>query len=211
MKRKTIVIIVGVAVAAMVFAGVALSLEGSPSVGPDRAAEALRKAPGTKEKAHAAPRVDGQTWGLRSYTNVRGELCLSRDVPGEAVGTGCLPAAKLFADGPLFAIPGARQESAPYAKYEWDNQWVYGIAHPAITTLTLVNMDCSTQDLTLDEDGAFNHVVGSAKTKQGELPYKLIARGVGGRVLAEKVVAAGLTENAKKAGHQAPRPKQECR
>lgn len=222
MKRKAIVISVGAVTAAMAFVGVAFSLDGTDArVGPtpeqmagqmaEQVAEASRQAPGTKEKTHLSPRVDGQTWGLRSYTNVRGEVCLSHDVPGELVETGCISAATIFARGPLYALPGARQESAGYAKEEWDNQSVYGIAHPDIATLTLVNMDCSTQDLSLDEDGVFNYVAGREKIKKGELPYKLIARGAGGAVLAERVVAIGLSHNAKQAGRTAPQPKQACR
>lgn len=214
MKRKTIVISVGAVIAAMAFAGVALSLDRSSArVGPtpEDVAEALRKAPGTTEKTHPAPRVAGETWGLRSYTNVRQEVCLSHDVPGELVGTGCISSDKLFTRGPLYVLRGARQEPVPYAKTEWDRQWVYGLAHPAVTSLTLVSMDCSTQDLSLDEDGAFNYVVGSERIQRGELPYKLMARGAQGSLLAEEVVAIGLSRNAKTAGHKAPQPKQACR
>lgn len=81
MKRKTVVIVPGAAIAGIVFGGVALSLDGTDArvrPTPEEAAEAIRKVPGTKEKAHAAPRVDGQTWGLRSYSNVRGDLFVSR-------------------------------------------------------------------------------------------------------------------------------------
>jgi hypothetical protein len=144
------------------------------------------------------------------YNNVRGELCLSHNVPSEGVGTSCI-ADKLFRRGPLFALTGARQESAAYPKLEWDNQWVYGIAHSDVKTLTLVNMDCSTHDLSLDRDGAFNHVIGREQIENGELPYKLIARGSAGDVLAERVVAVGLPGNAKNAGLEAPHPEQACR
>lgn len=72
-------------------------------------------------------------------------------------------------------------------------------------------MDCSTQQLALDNDGAFNHTVNSEKIKNGELPYKLIARGRDGRILAEEVVTIGLTYHAKRAGLKVPQPKQSCR
>jgi hypothetical protein len=198
----------------MIFAGVALSLGGrntfeAPT--PQQAAEAARKAPGSEDKAHAAPRVDGQTWGLRSYPNVRGEICLSHDVPGELVGTGCIATERLFMRGPIRAYPGARQTPAGYAKTEWDNQWVYGIVHPAVQSLTLVNMDCSTRELPLDEDGVFNYVAGRKQIEKGELQWKLIGRGAGGEVLAEREVSIGLTRNAKNAGHPVPVPRQDCR
>ena len=165
----------------------------------------LTLAPGTKEKTHPSPRVDGQTWSLRSYTNVRGEKCLSQDVPGELVGTGCIAVEKLFARGLLYVLPGARQDPNS-SLTEWSNQWVYGIAHRAVTKLTLVNMDCSSEDLTLDSDGAFNYVAGREKLEKGAVPYKLIARGATGTILAERDVAIGLSHNAKKAGQTPPRP-----
>jgi hypothetical protein len=214
MNGKTIVISIGSLVAAMACAGVAFSLDNTSAPvtpSPEDIAAAARKAPGTPEKMHASPRVDGQTWGLRSYTNVRGEICLSHDVPGELVGTGCRPAARFFADGPLYALPGARQIPRGYANEEWDNQWVYGVAHPDIARLTLVNMDCSTQDLTLDEDGAFNYVAGREKIKKGAMQYKLIARDESGQVLAERVISIGLTLNARTAGRPIPQPKPDCR
>lgn len=215
MKRELIVISVGAVIAAMVFAGVAFSLgETNARSGlthAEQIAEASRKAPGTQEKTHPSPRVDGQTWGLRSHTNVRGEVCLSHDVPGELTGTRCIPADKIFADGPLYAAPGARQEAAGYAKQEWDNQWVQGIAHPTVATLTVVNMDCSTEDVALDKDGVFNHVVGRDKIRKGEFPHKLIARNSAGVTIAERVITIGLTKNAKDAGHEPPSPGQACR
>jgi hypothetical protein len=114
--------------------------------------------------------------------------------------------------GARFArIPGARQTPAGYAKTEWDNQWVYGIVHPAVKSLTLVNMDCSTRELPLDEDGVFNYVAGRKQIEKGELQWKLIGRGAGGEVLAEREVSIGLTRNAKNAGHPVPVPRQDCR
>jgi hypothetical protein len=211
-NRKTLVITVVSGIIAMAFAGVALSRGGSdaPAADPAHAGEAWRKASGSEEKTHPSPRVDGQTWGMRSYTSVRGELCLSNDVPGEAVGTGCIARERLFADGPVFAIRGARQESGSQAKQDWDNQWVYGFAHPSIKELALLNMDCSTVRLSLDDDGAFKHVVSRAEIQAGQVPFKLIGRGLAGQVLAEKDVSIGLTRNADKAGLGAPRPKQVC-
>jgi hypothetical protein len=221
MNRKAIVISVGALIATMAFVGMAYSLDGTNArVVPTpqeiaevsrSIAEASRKAPGTKERMHPSPRVDGQTWGLRSYTNVAKEVCLSHDVPGELVGSGCISPAKLFARGPIYALPGARQEPAPYAKTEWDSQWVYGIVHPDVATLTVVSMDCSTQDLALDEHGAFNHVVGKEKIKRGELMYKLIARDSAGQMVGERIVNIGLSQNAQRAGHEAPTPKAACR
>lgn len=212
MNRKILLIAVASGIVAMAFAGVALSRAGSdaPIADSAQAAEAWRKASSSEEKTRPSPRVDGQTWGMRSYTNVRGELCLSNDVPGEAVGTGCIPSERLFADGPVFAVRGARQESAPQAKQEWDNQWVYGFAHPSIKQLTLLNMDCSIIPLSLDEDGAFKYVAARAEIQAGQVPFKLIGRGSSGQVLVEKDVSIGLSRNAEKAGREAPRPKEAC-
>ena len=198
-----------ISAAAVVFAGVAFSQHGSTwSFAPDPAE--LRKAPNSVEKQHPSPKVDGQTWGLKSYDNVGGDVCLSHDVPGEAVGTSCVPRKKLFADGPLVASPGARQIPAGYPKTEWDNMWVYGVAHPQIKDLKLVNMDCSTASLELDADGAFNYVVGAAKIREGVIPYKLIASDARGEVVAERTIAIGLTFHAKNAGLEAPRPGRAC-
>ena len=198
-----------VSAAAVVFAGVALSQHGSPwSFAPDPAE--LRKAPNSIEKQHPSPTVDGQTWGLRSYENVAGNVCLSHDVPGEAVGTNCVSRKKLFTRGPLAAYPGARQIAANYPKTEWDNMWVYGAAHPQVATLRLVNIDCSTQSLQLDGDGVFNHVVGAAQIREGLIPYKLIASDARGQVVAERTIAIGLTYHGKRAGLEAPTPGRAC-
>ena len=198
-----------VSTAAVVFAAVALSQQGSTwSFAPNPAE--LHNAPNSVDKQHPSPKVDGQTWGLRSYENVAGEVCLSHDVPGEAVGTSCIARKKLFARGPLTAYPGARQIAANYPKTEWDNMWVYGAAHPQVATLKLVNMDCSTQSLQLDGDGVFNHVVGAAQIREGVIPYKLIASDAPGQVVAERTIAVGLTYHAKRAGLEAPRPARAC-
>jgi hypothetical protein len=198
-----------VSTAAVAFAGVALSQHGSTwSSSPDPAE--LRRAPNSIEKQHPSPKVDGQTWGLRSYENLSGDVCLSHDVPGEAVGAGCISRKKLFARGPLAAYPGARQIAANYPKTEWDNMYVYGAAHPQVASLRLVNMDCSAQSLQLDRDGVFNHVVGAAQIREGLIPYKLIATDAAGEVVAERTLSIGLPLNAKKAGLEAPRPGRAC-
>lgn len=207
--RAVAVLLLVVSVAAVAFAGVALSQRGSAwSFAPDPAE--LRKSPNSVEKQHPSPKVDGQTWGLRSYENVAGNVCLSHDVPGELVGTSCVPRKKLFARGPLAAYPGARQIPAGYAKTEWDNMWVYGAAHPQIANLKLVNMDCSTQSLQLDGDGVFNHVIGAAQIREGVIPHKLIATDARGQVVAERTIAIGLTYHGKRAGLEPPRPGRAC-
>jgi hypothetical protein len=213
--RRATFIALAAAIIAMGLAGVAYSLT-RPTLPfavptPEAAEEATRRAPGTKERIHDAPRVDGQTWDLRSYDNVRGDLCLTHEVPGELVGTGCMPADKLFARGRLYARPGARQVAGEPVTPEWDNQWVYGIAHPAVRTLTLVNMDCSTVALTLDQDGAFHYVASREDIRSGRQMYKLVARGQTGAVVAERKVAIGLTKIAKDAGLDPPRPGAGCR
>jgi hypothetical protein len=191
------VILAGATATTLAVAGSALSLSrANLRPGPERAAEVLRKAPGTAERSHRSPRVDGQTWALRGYDNVRGDLCLTHEVPGELVGTGCMPAAKVFARGPLLAYRGARQISRSGRKLEWDNQWIYGFAHPAIKTLTLVNINCSTQRLSVDEHRVFHHVVGREGIRSGGVPYKLHARGSRGELLAERVFAVTIPRNA---------------
>jgi hypothetical protein len=208
-STRAVGILLVVSTVAVAFAGVALSQHGSSwSFAPDPAG--LRRAPNSIEKQHRSPKVDGQTWGLRSYKNVGGDVCFSHDVPGEAVGIGCVPRKKLFARGPLAAYPGARQIAANYPKTEWDNMWVYGAAHPQVANLKLVNMDCSTQSLELDGDGVFNHVVGAAQIREGVIPYKLIASNPRGQVVAERTIATGLSYNARKAGLEAPRPGRAC-
>jgi hypothetical protein len=209
MSTRAVGILLVVSTAAVAFAGVALSQQGSPwSFAPDPAE--LREAPNSIEQQHPSPKVDGQTWGLRSYENVAGDVCLSHDVPGEAVGTSCVSRKKLFARGPLAAYPGARQIAANYPKTEWDNMWVYGAAHPQVASLKLVNMDCSTESVQVDGDGVFNHVVGAAQIREGVIPYKLIASDARGQVVAERTIAIGLTYHGKKAGLEAPRPGGTC-
>lgn len=197
------------AASTVAFAGVALSQQGSTwTFRPDSGA--LRKAPNSVEKRHPSPSVDGQTWGLRSYENVGGDVGFSHDVPGELVGTGCIPRKKLFARGPLMAYPGARQIAANYPKTEWDNMWLYGAVHPEVANLELVNMDCSTKSLQLDGEGVFNHVVGAAQIRERVIPYKLIASDARGQVLAERKILIGLPRNGKSAGLEAPRLGRAC-
>jgi hypothetical protein len=198
-STRAVGIVLVVSVAAAVFAGVALSQRGSTWLFEPDPAE-LRRAPNSVEKQHPSPRVDGQTWGLRSYENVGGDVCFSHDVPGELVGTGCIPRKKLFARGPLMAYPGARQIPDAYRKSEWDNMWVYGAVHPQVANLQLINMDCSTESLQLDDDGAFNHVVGAAQIRAGLIPYKLIASDSAGQVVAQRTIRIGLPFNGKRAG-----------
>jgi hypothetical protein len=213
-RRRKALIALAAAITALAFAGVAFSLN-RPSLPftapqPEDFEETFRRAPGTKDKVHDVPRVDGATWDLRSYNNVRGELCFSHEVPGELTGTSCMPPEKLFKRGPLFVLPGARQISAGYRKLEWDNQWVYGVAHPDIKTLTLVHMDCSTVALPLDKHGVFHHVVGRDEIRSGKQQYKLIARGASGEVLVERRIAGNQPKNARDAGVEPPRPKESC-
>jgi hypothetical protein len=165
---------------------------------------------GSTERIRASPRVDGQSWRLRTSRSARGDICLSQDVPGELVGTGCISSDKVFARGPLYAIPGARQIPSDRPKTEWDNMWVYGVAHRSVARLELVNMDCSREKLPLDGDGVFNHVVGRAQVAAGMTPYKLIATDLQGHVIAERTVAIGLSHNAKTAGREVPRPAAAC-
>jgi hypothetical protein len=198
-----------VSAAAAVFVGVALSQRVSGWSFPPDPAEP-RRAPNSVEKQHPSPKVDGQTWGLRSYENVGGDVCFSHDVPGELVGTGCISRKKLFARGPLMVYPGARQIAANYPKTEWDNMWVYGAVHPEVANLKLVNMNCSEESLQFDGDGVFNHVVGAAQIRERLIPYKLIATDSRGEVLAERTISIGLPRNGKAAGLEAPRPGRAC-
>jgi hypothetical protein len=211
--RRTAAIVLAAAITTMGFVGVGLALNRpelpftAPT--PEEAAESFRKAPGT-ERQHSAPKVDGETWGLRSYRNLRGEVCFSADVPGELTGTGCIPADKLFSRGPVYVTRGARQRAGPPITLEWDNQWIYGIAHPAVETLTLVNLDCSTVALALDEARVFHHVVDREQIRRGEAPYKLVARGEGGELLMVRTFAPMVPRLARAAGIKPPRPKKAC-
>jgi hypothetical protein len=121
-----------------------------------------------------------------------------------------MPAAKLFRRGPLLAYRGARQISARRPKLGWDNVWIYGIAHPDIKTLTLVNANCSTQRLPLDGGGVFHHVAGREQIRTGELPYKLHARGTTGELLAVRHFSLSLPWNARSAGLAPPRVRGAC-
>ena len=202
-------VVLGASAVAVVIAWLAVSQHRGGSRARPAPAE-FQKAANTIEKGHATRVVDGQSWGLRSFGNKREEICLSQDVPGELVGAACISAKKAFARSPLYALHGARQIPNGKPKTEWDNMWVYGVAHPRVASLKLVNMDCSTELLDLDSDRVFNHVVGVAQIRKGVVPYKLIASGSNGEILGEKKVAVGLSHNAKTAGREAPRPGREC-
>lgn len=209
MSPKTLVVGIGTVAAAAALAGVALSRESQSAPTPAGAAKLFQKAPGTERKRQS-PRVDGRTWTLKTYDNADGEICFSHTVPGEVVGTGCTTAAKAFVRGPLLALRGARQIAGGGRKLKWDNQWIYGVAHPSVESLTLVNLDCSTLSVPLDRDGIFHYVAGRAKLDKGQVPYKLLARGPGGEMLAERIFSVTLPWNARAAGVERPRAGRAC-
>jgi hypothetical protein len=206
---KTLVVGLGTVAVALALVGVALSRQAQDAPGPVEAAKVFRKAPGT-EKTRRSPRVDGRTWSLRTYDNRDGDVCVTHTVPSEAVGTGCIARDKLFARGPLLAYRGARQIAGTRRKLGWDNQWIYGFVHPAVRSLTLVNLNCSTLRVPFDKDGAFHYVIGRRQLKRREVPYKLLARGARGELLAERVFAVTLPWDARAAGMKRPKAGRAC-
>lgn len=117
----------------------------------------------------------------------------------------------MFAGGrPVYAVYGGRQDSSEVRKVEWDNLWVTGFAKPEVSTLELVNLDCTTQPLAMDEGGAFLHVVSSSDIKQGKTPYQIVARDTTGTEVYRQSVKTGLSRNAVAAGFKQPQPGAAC-
>jgi len=202
---KRFIVIAGVLVFAILAASFAVA--GNPfntrGIPADPRAE-FAKAPGSEEVVHGVKNVDGGAWVSKSFRNVSGNLCLSQTVPGEAHGTSCTDAARMFADHRhIYVIVGARQKSGR-KRLTWDNLWLQGMASPSVRSLQLVNGDCTRAALTLGDDGAFLHVVSKSDIDRGQVPFKLEARDDAGDLLEERDVSVGLPKNGKEAGLKEP-------
>jgi hypothetical protein len=173
-----------------------------------------RLEPATAARLHVSTLVDRGTWTLRSYRNRNGQTCASHAIPGGGTAKVCPPAgqADLLGDRDLLAFPGARQIPAPGKEYtSWDNMWVYGLASPRVHAIELVNKDCSTIALDLDDARTFMHVVGKAEIMREQVPHRLVARDEAGRVVAEQGIEIGLPQRARELGLQPVLARPACR
>ena len=165
-------------VGVLAYAGIGRALQGTPV---DR--QSLQVASGTKTTLHKRMKVAGGEWGVVSFTNSEGKLCLGIQTPGGR-GISCTTRTALFSRGPLAIDTGWTSEGGSGAS------WVWGVAQPGVNRVILQFTDCSHRSLGVDQGGFFLTVTpGSADQPQ---PQRAIAIDVSGTQLgAEAVVSAG--------------------
>jgi hypothetical protein len=213
MRTRTLVAAIALAAAATIVAGAsALSLGSKQAEATPPPYERVDRTPAPNEKPvrHFQTTVDGQPWGLLSFTNTRGQFCAGETVPNDGgdggQGLSCRDPETLFADHALVYFVGARQLGADAA--HWANVWVWGFASPAIERLELRLTDCSVVPLRIDEQRLFFHVFGRGEIVGRAVgPQELIAYNHSGAVLdrEETPLSAPTGPRAKAAGATAPR------
>jgi hypothetical protein len=189
--RKLFVVATVPAVAAVVI-GVAWS----QAVG--RAGPPLNLEHATAERLHHSVNVGETRWTLKTFTNTDGRLCVRRTATGKDSSGTCVDPGVLATRGVL-VMPGASQDPEK-ADGKWDNQWVWGLASRAVSTVELLSTDCSTRALEL-VDGTFMYVVPQAAIEVGAVPYRVTARNAAGIIVFSKVIALAPPATA-----QAPQP-----
>jgi hypothetical protein len=161
--------------------------------------------------------VDGGSWKLKSYDY--GEpTCIQNTLPGEAIGTTCLPTSQVFSGGrELLVLPGARQKVGTSHLFEWDNIWIHGLVSRKVARLSrkvarlsVVFTDCSTEPLAVAHDGAFLYVTPTAKIRKDVVPYRVRATGASGQLVDSTTIDVGVPKTAKEAGHKSPEPATGC-
>jgi hypothetical protein len=162
----------------------AVTGSGSTIIGSDRPKKAV--APDSPITIHGRTVVDGAEWMVKTYHNVDGQLCVVQTVPGEGEGGTCLEESTLFARGPILLFSGSRQNEGN--TQTWDNAWVWGFVSPSVTNLDLVSTNCTKIPLHVDSQGVFLHVVASGPLHRGDWPYKIVAEGLAGEIIASEVV-----------------------
>jgi len=84
-------------------------------------------------------------------------------------------------------MPGASQDPAT-SDGQWDNQWVAGLVSPVVSTVTVLNTDCSKEQLSI-ANGTFFYVVPPTALEAGIVPYELAALDRSGREVFSKVIS----------------------
>jgi hypothetical protein len=202
--------------AALVLAGAAFTALGigvSHAVGgggpqPPPPDPRLTPAQGQAKALHVPQTIHGKSWWVKTYTNQYGNYCYDQSVPGEGVGSACLPSERsLFANGrSIYVSVGSRQNEGSPDPTRWDTVWINGFSIPAIKRLELVNADCSRTTVQLDGAGVFLTVYTADQLYRGAWPEQLVGYSASGKVLSTAKISLAVpdTPAARSAGTQAP-------
>ena len=131
---------------------------------------------------HGAVSYGGGTYGVATFTNAEGQLCIGERIPREGQGFSCTTREQLFSRGPVALAVGSRQGPTTPAG-EWETAWVYGVAAPGVASLELLSIDCSRQRLHPDGAGIFYHLITPGDFRRGAWPYRLYAYAENGQVV----------------------------
>lgn len=182
--HKTLAIAVAASVVTVLVLGAIEGLSAiKGSAGSSSAKSLVLPLPAQKAlKLHGAVAFGGGTYGVATFTNAEGQLCIGERVPGEGQGFSCTTRQQLFSGGPVALSVGSRQGRSTPAG-EWETAWIWGMAAPAVSSLELLSADCSRQRFHADGDGVFYHLVTPADFERGAWPYRLYAYAGDGHVL----------------------------
>jgi len=112
---------------------------------------------------HQAQIIDGQAWSISVFPTKGAKFCAGPRyvVNGQvAQAMSCGDQTTMFADHRLVLHVGGSQ-ARPSVGHEksdlshWSSIWVWGVAAPDVSRITLQLTDCQKVDLPLDEDGVF--------------------------------------------------------
>lgn len=184
-----------------------------PRMSWSEAMDAVNAGQSENAELHRSVVVDGGEWRFASSRDAAGRSCVSNTVPGEGVGSGCIDTATLFQQSAVVALPGARQRESfvNQGHLGWHNMWIYGFVRTDVTSLELINMDCSIEAVPFDNRGAFLHVVGFSEIRAGRVPFRMRARDAAGRPIYGDNVSINVPPTAQEAGIDKPSPGEDCR
>jgi hypothetical protein len=131
---------------------------------------------------HGAVSYGGGTYGVATFTNADGQLCIGERIPREGQGYSCTTREQLFSKGPVALAVGSRQGPTTPAG-EWETAWVYGVAAPSVASLELLSTDCSRQRIHPDNAGIFYHLIPPGDFRRGAWPYRLYAYAANGQAI----------------------------
>ena len=131
---------------------------------------------------HGAVSYGGGVYGVATFTNAEGQLCIGERIPTEGQGFSCTTREQLFSKGPVALSVGSRQRPSTPAG-EWDTAWVWGVAAPSVASLELLSTDCSRKGVNPDAAGVFYHLITPGDFRRGSWPYRLFAYAEDGQIV----------------------------
>jgi len=131
---------------------------------------------------HGAVSYGGGTYGVATFTNADGQLCIGERIPREGQGFSCTTREQLLSKGPVALAVGSRQGPRTPAG-EWETAWVYGVAAPSVASLELLSTDCSRQRIHPDDAGIFYRLITPRDFRRGAWPYRLYAYAEDGQAI----------------------------